>query len=122
MQPWIVGRKIAGLAHHFFGLRLAAIAERDPPADGAAVALRSFQAHLQPVVARRSIVAQQRRRLILVHDQHVQVSVVVEVAKGTTTADVPSRNSCAGFFAQLDNFPFPWLRKTMRGPRLGYLG
>src|SRR5208283_943426 len=51
---------------------------------------------LQPVMLSFQIVSQQRRRLVHIQDQNVQVSIVVEIAEYAAAARVWSRNTRAG--------------------------
>ncbi len=88
MQPRIVSGDITGLAEQGLRLGFAAIAGQHGCAQGAAVAFGAFQANFDPVVAFRRVVAQQRRRLVLVHDENVEIAVVVEIAKGAAAAGV----------------------------------
>src|ERR1019366_2277883 len=61
VQAGIVGGEITGLTQHLLRLHLAAVARQDARPDGAAVALYSLETDLDPTVAGRSVVAQQRR-------------------------------------------------------------
>ena len=54
----------------------------------------SVEQHLQPVAGARDVVAQERRRLVHVHHQDVDVAVVVEVAEGTAAARVRRGHAC----------------------------
>ena len=94
----------------------------DARADGAAIAPRAFQAHLQPVIAGRSIVSQQRRRLILIHDQNIHITVVVKIAKGASPTDMSRRNSGAGLFAELHKLPVSLIAKHEAWPAPRKLG
>src|SRR5579862_3144793 len=79
--------------------------QRDARADRAAVGLDANQLHLQPVIAAGKIVAQQGRRLVHVHDQDVDISVIIEIAKGAATAGVRSRYSGTRLIDQLFELP-----------------
>src|ERR1700691_6717217 len=105
MQPRIVGRDVAGLAHHFVYLHLAAITDHHTSSDTAAIALRAFQPYLQPMIRGRSIVAQQGWRFILIHDHHVQVAIVVEISEAASAALMPRRVSRSSLFAQFGALP-----------------
>src|ERR1035437_7331940 len=96
VQTGIAGGKITGLTEYLLRLHLAAVASQDARPDGAAVALYALKTDLDPVVAGRSVVAQQRRRLIDVHDQDIHVAVVVEVAKGQAAAAVAGGGTGGG--------------------------
>jgi hypothetical protein len=54
------------------------------------------------MIACWNVIAQQGGRLVPIHDEDIEVTVVVEVAEGTATADVPRRNGRPGFVAQFD--------------------
>jgi hypothetical protein len=49
------------------------------------------------VILLGSVVAQQGGRLILIHDDDVEVAVIVEIAEGTSAADVTDIDGRAGF-------------------------
>ena len=93
VQTGIAGGEITGLTEYLLGLHLAAVVSQDARPDGAAVALHSLKTDLDPVVAGRSVVAQQRRRLVDVHDQDIHIAVVVEVAKGNAAAAVAGNDT-----------------------------
>ena len=57
-------------------------------ADGVAIAAHTHQEQSNPVVIRLRVVAQQRRRGVLVVDDQVDVAVIVEVAIGDSPPDV----------------------------------
>ena len=59
VEAGIVCGEITGLAHDLLGLNVIAVADKDSGADGATIAFGSFQAHFEPVVARRSVIAQE---------------------------------------------------------------
>jgi hypothetical protein len=86
MEARVVGGDMARLAHDFLDLHLVSVPDDDSGADRAAIAPRSPRANFDPAIGGRSIVAQQRRRLILIHDHDVEVTVVIEVAKGAAAA------------------------------------
>ena len=50
MQAWVIRGDVAGLAHHFLHLRLAAVTDYHATTDSAAIAPRSLQADLQPMI------------------------------------------------------------------------
>ena len=76
--------------------------------------LHADQLHLEPVPRRgpRKIVAQQRGRLIQVHDEDVDVAIVVEVAESAAAAGMRRGDAGPGFVDQLFEFALPRLRKT----------
>ena len=78
----------------------------------------SDQLYLEPVTRRlgaAKIVAQQRRRLIQVHDHHVHVAIVIEVAEGAPAAGMQRRHPWTSLLNQLFKLPLPRFRKTRRG-------
>jgi hypothetical protein len=82
----------------------------------------SLKSNLDPAVAGRGVVAQQRRRLIDVHDQDIHIAVVIEVAKGKAAAAVAGNDTGTGLRAHSAKVPSPRLRKRTRGVRSAYLG
>src|SRR5207249_3446002 len=70
------------------GLPAAAGLHHDRRPDAGAVGAGALELHLDPPVGPGIVVAEQRRRLVHVHDQHVDVAVVVEVAEGGPAAGV----------------------------------
>jgi len=101
VQTGVAGGKITGLTEHLLRLHLAAVADQDTCPDGVAIALHSFQTDLDPAVAVRRVVAQQRRRLIDVYDQGIHIAVVIEIAKGQTAAAMAGNDAGTGPCAEL---------------------
>src|SRR5581483_3175424 len=64
-------------------------------ADGAPVRLGSHTLHLQPAILRWGVVAQERRRLIHVDDDHIDVAIVIEVPECRSAAGPGLCNHCA---------------------------
>ena len=102
VQTRIVCGDKARTAEHFLYLHLPAIVHQDTCTDRAAIALCSLQTKLDPVVSRRSIVAQQRRRLVHIHDEHVDVAVVVKIAERRTPPHVDRLDAWTGLCAKLN--------------------
>ena len=73
-------------------------AELDPGADGVAVGRTALEAHPQPVVTRRLVVAQQERRSGDLGQDDVEVAVDVDVGIGRAAADDLTRqiSQCLG--------------------------
>src|SRR5262245_51095386 len=71
VQAPVVGRVEARLRRHLLGLVALAVARDHARADRAAVALDALEQHLEPVPAARDVVAEQRGRLVHVHDGEV---------------------------------------------------
>ena len=78
-----------------------AVPRDDARADGAAVRLDADEQDLQPVAAAGHVVPQQRRRLVHVDDEHVDVAIVVEIAERATPAGVRRGHAGAGLLDQL---------------------
>ena len=62
---------------------MLAVAAGHPGTDCAAVGHCPGELNLEPVAAALDIVAQQRRGLVQIHDQDVDIPIVVKIAKGT---------------------------------------
>src|SRR6266536_4800398 len=107
VQPAVVNREVRRLAQYFLRLYRIAVPQCNPRPDGAAVRLHPLQLHLEPVMAARHIVAQQRGRLILIHDEDVHVAVVIEVAERATAAGVRRLDPRPGLADQLFEPAFP---------------
>ena len=93
------------------GLYVLAIANQHPRANCAAIALGSFEPNLDPVVSGRRVISQQRRWLILIHHQDVDIAVVVEIPECATTAAVMGCESGARFIANLCKSSVPQIAK-----------
>src|ERR1035438_6141610 len=114
MQSRIVDREITRLAHHLLRLHVFAIANQHSCANCASIALDPLESNLDPVVARRRIVAQQGRRLVLIHYENIDIAVVVEVAESTSTAAMVCSQSRAPFIAYLRESPIAQIAKEYR--------
>src|SRR5258708_14101550 len=95
MEPGIIGGVRAGLTYECLRLHLVAVMGYDTSSDCTSVRLHALQFYLQPVLLDFQIVSQQRRGLIHIDNQHIDVAVVVEVAKSTAPAAVSRRNTIA---------------------------
>ena len=74
------------------------------------------------MIACRRIVAKQRRRFILIHDQDVEVAVIVEVAEGATPAYVALIKGGLRAFREFVEGSVSPVTEGMRGPLRGYVG
>src|ERR1019366_7856772 len=101
METRIVRGEKAGLAGDALRLYFPSVSHEHASADSAAVALRALQPDFQPMIPPWSVVAQQRGRLIAVHDENVEVAVIVEVAEGASAAHVARCNGRTGLIAKL---------------------
>jgi hypothetical protein len=95
MQPRIVTGVVAGLTDESLSLDLISIVRNDSRADRASIRFHSFEFDLEPVLFALKIVSQKRRWLIHVHDQYVQVAVVIEIAKRAAAAAMSRSNPFA---------------------------
>src|SRR6266568_32436 len=100
VEPEVVNREVRRLAQDFLRLYLVAVPNRDPATDGAAVRLDARQLYFDPVVVAREVVAQQRRWLVVIHDQDVDVAVVVKVSECATAARVQGLHARPGILDQ----------------------
>src|SRR5690348_5047134 len=101
MQTRVVAGIEAGLAHQRLGLFFFAVRSNYACANGAAVGLGSNQLDFEPVITALHVIAKERRRLVHVDDQDVEIAVVIEVPEGAATAAVRGGDTWAGFFDQL---------------------
>src|SRR3981081_2811218 len=100
MQSAVVHRQVRRLAQHFLSLHLAPIMRRNSRADRAAIRLDASELDLDPVMATGYVIAQQRRRLILIDDEHVQIPVVIEIAESAAAAGMSRRDARSHFVDQ----------------------
>src|SRR5437667_1915929 len=77
---------IARAAHHLIHLRMPAGNNSHTRANGAAIGLGADAFDLKPGVFRTGVIAEKRRRLVHVYYRNVDVSVIVEIAEGSTAA------------------------------------
>ena len=68
------------------------------------------------------VVAKERRRLIHVHDEDVDVAIVVEIAKGHAAAGVDFGNAGAGLFEQFFEFAAAQIPEHHVGRLVGGIG
>src|SRR6516225_1056107 len=81
VQPQVGLRHDAPAAMHFVDLRVSAGEDAHTRADRRAVALRSDELDLDPVLSVAAVVAQKRRQIIHIQNQGVHVAIVVVVAE-----------------------------------------
>src|SRR5947209_1754125 len=78
VEPWIVGREVAAcellVAHKSLSIRR----HQDTGADRVSVAFCADEPDAEPVVAALIFVMKQPRRALLVDQQHVQPTIIVE--------------------------------------------
>ena len=63
------------------------------------------------MIAWRSVIAQQCGRFVPVHDEDVEVAVVVKVAEGTTSADMARCDGWTRFVAEFNESPISLIAK-----------
>ena len=71
---------------NFIHLGMVAGDHAHPGADSGAIALGADQLDLDPVLPVAAVVAQQRRQVVHIQNQHVDVAIVVVVAEGRAAA------------------------------------
>src|SRR6476646_373373 len=86
VQAAVVHRQVRRLTQDFLRLLPVAVKNSYPRPNRAAVRTYARQLHLQPMVVTAHVIAQQRRRLIVIHDDDVHVAVVIEVAESAAPA------------------------------------
>src|SRR5689334_12273763 len=101
MQARIVAGKEACLTLYRLRLGFASVAGQHSCADGTAVGFYALQFYLDPFGVPAKVVAQERRRLIEINDEHIEIAVIVEIPKRAPSAAVCCCNSRARF---LDEF------------------
>src|SRR5450631_1306994 len=105
MQARIVRGEKAPLTGNALRLYFPSVSHPHARADSAAIALSAFQPYLQPMITGGYVVAQQRGRLIAVHDENVEIAVIVEIAEGTPPAHMWRRDRGSGLFSEFDKSP-----------------
>src|SRR5215472_1457606 len=101
MKTCITARIETGLALHTLCLYLTAVVGEDSRPDRTPVRLHPFELHFDPVLLRADVISEQRRRFIQVHNQNIDVPVVVEITEGATTAAMRIAYSRASLFHEL---------------------
>src|SRR5207302_1693681 len=89
----------------FLRLLPSTVARDYPGADGASIAFATHQLDLEPMVSPGHIIAKQGRRLVHVHDEDIDVTIIVEIAEGTAPARVCRHNAGTTFLDQLLESP-----------------
>src|SRR5581483_2881310 len=91
MQSRIIGGIKAGLAQNRLSLCFAAVVDQNPRADSASIRLHTFELHLEPILFSTQIVPQQRRSFIQIHNQNVDVAIIVEIPESASAAAMGRR-------------------------------
>src|SRR5207248_10305332 len=109
MEPPVVDRIEAALRQHFLRLYPSPITGGNSRADGAAVRLRADEPDLEPVsrLARIGfqIVPKQRRRLVHIHHEDVDIAVIIEIAERAAPAAVRRADTRPRLIDQFFEFP-----------------
>src|ERR1700686_684288 len=66
-----------------------------------AIAPRAFQAYFKPVIAGRRVIAQQGWRLIAIHNENIEVPIIIEVTQGAPAAHMRRRDPRTGLHSHL---------------------
>ncbi len=111
MQPGVIAGVVARLTDYGLHLFLTTIMGDHASPDGASVGFDALQFHFNPALLRVNIIAQQRRRLVHIHDQDVHVAVVIEVSKSAPPAAVRGCDSCSGLCRQFFKGAVPEIAK-----------
>ena len=88
VQAPVIHRQEAGLSDNLLDLLAAAITDQRTGADSASVGFGGIQLHLEPAVIPFDVIAQERRWLVEVDDQNIEIAIVVEVTEGAAAAAV----------------------------------
>src|SRR5688572_26542277 len=86
MQTSVIHGKIGRLSHHFLSLDSVSVANSHARSDRASVRLHACELYLDPVMIAGDIVAQEGRRLVQIHDNDVDATIVVEITEGAAAA------------------------------------
>src|SRR5258708_7722450 len=92
MQTGVVAGKKTGLTEHSLCLGFVPVMDENSGSNGTAVGLHALQFHLDPMISLAAeVIAQQRRRLVQINDQDVDIPIVVEVSKSASPTTVGRR-------------------------------
>src|ERR1035437_198624 len=119
MQPAIVDRKIGRLGHHRLRLPALPIRSHHLGANRTAVGGNPDQQDLQPVIGPANVIAQQRRRLVEIHHQDVDVAVVIEIAESHSPAAMRLGDAGPRQVAQFFEFAVSQIAKNHAGRLVG---
>src|SRR5262245_46694211 len=86
VEPQIVLRNKARLTQNRLRLDAPAAADADLGSDRAARRFRSHQMQANPVMAGVLVVAQQCGRLTHIHDENIDIAVIIDIAESSATA------------------------------------
>src|SRR5450432_1588317 len=80
---------------------MTAIVNKNPRSNRASIRLHTFQFDFDPVGLPTDVIAKQRRRLVKIDNQNIDVPIVVEIPEGATSATVRRFHTRTG---SLDEF------------------
>src|SRR5258708_37517716 len=126
MESGIIAGDVTGLAKQLLRLDFFPVAHKHAGSNRASIRLASDEFDLKPMLVRGGIIAHEGRGLVAIHDDDVQIAVIVEVSEGATAAGVQCSHSWASFVAQLFKPPIPQIAKNnaralVRKLRKGFL-
>jgi len=101
VEPRIVAGVVARLAENGLRLDLGAVMHQYARPNCAAIRLHTLQLDLQPVLVGLHVIPQQRWRLVHIHDQHIHIAVIIEVAERAAPAAVRRRTKIRRHAARL---------------------
>src|SRR5438034_4419816 len=90
--------------------------------DGTAIRFCAFELNLNPVLFPREVVSHERRRFVEVDDDHVDVTVIIEISEGATAAAMRGGNARAGFADQLFKYALPQVSENRARSLVRVLG
>src|SRR6059036_1882163 len=93
MQAQVILGVKAGLAEDLLGLPTPSGGRGYAGPDGAAIGPQTNQLDLQPSILIPAIIAKQRRGLVHVHDEHIDIAIIVEVAERASAARMARRDA-----------------------------
>src|SRR6267142_148374 len=112
MQPGIVAGEETGLTKYSLSLRLSAVMSYDSSSYRTAVGIHAFQLNFNPVGFSRKVVSQQRRWLIEIDDDDVQVAIIIEIAESASAAAMCCGYARPSFLDQLFKHAFAQVSKN----------
>src|SRR5437588_5877122 len=107
MQPRIITREKARLTEQGLRLCLAAVVRQDASSYRTAIGFCTFELNLNPIRLPREVVSQERRRLIKINNDDVDVAIIVEIAEGAAAAAMRGCNAGACCVHQLFKHSLP---------------
>src|ERR1035438_3216147 len=115
MQPAIVDGKIGGLGEDRLHLPALPIRGHHLGANRTTVGGNANQQDLQPVIRPGDVIAQQRRRLVEIDNQNVDVAIVIEIAESHSPAAMRLGDAGPRQTAQFFEFAVSQIAKNHAG-------